>query len=93
MTDQQLLAEVKKGLSVGSSNDDMLLIKVTAVKEYMLNYGITQENIETQLGIATLTVGVSDLWNITAGEIKFSPAFNMMLTQLQAKSLPDPVVN
>jgi hypothetical protein len=88
MTDAELLIEVKKGLSVsGAYNDAQLLIKVSAVKEYMLNYGISQANIEASLGIAALTVGVQDLWNLSSGEIKFSPAFGMLLEQLQITSM------
>ena len=90
MTDDELLAKVKIGLSVGGSfNDDTLKIKTMAVKQYILNAGVTQEQIETDLGIATLTVGVTDLWNLNSGEIKFSFAFDMcLMPQLKAVSLP-----
>jgi hypothetical protein len=91
MTDEELLAKVKTGLSVGGTyNDATLKIKTTAVKEYMLNAGITQEQIETDLGIATLTVGVADLWNLNPGEVKFSDAFTLFLMpQLMVVSIPD----
>lgn len=89
MTDQELLVEVKKGLSITSAfNDNTLLPKVIAVKQYMLNYAIPQNIIESGLGIVTLTIGVTDLWNLSPGVIEFSPAFNMFLTQLNAISLP-----
>jgi hypothetical protein len=89
MTDAEILAKVKAGLAVGDTyNDTQLAIKVAAVKQYMLNAGVTLENIETDLGIAALTVGVSDLWNLTSGEVKFSDAFSVfILPQLQAVSL------
>jgi len=91
MTDAELLVKVKAGLSVsGTYNDTQLGIKVTAVKEYMLNAGITQEQLETNLGIATLTIGVSDLWNLSSGEVKFSDAFTLyLMPQLMVVSLPD----
>jgi hypothetical protein len=90
MTDAELLEKVKSGLSIGGTyNDSTLSIKVIAVKQYMLNAGINQEKIETELGIATLTVGVNDLWNLSPGEVKFSQAFNMLCTQLQVVSIPD----
>lgn len=91
MSDEELLEKVKIGLSVGGSfNDDTLIIKTMAVKQYMLNAGITEEVLETDLGIATLTVGVMDLWNLNSGEVKFSYAFDLcLMPQLKVKSMPD----
>lgn len=90
MSDEELLEKVKQGLSIGGTfNDNTLQIKTTAVKQYMLNAGITEEQIETDLGIATLTVGVTDLWNLTSGNISFSPAFGILMEQLSIISIPD----
>lgn len=91
MTDAEILTKVKSGLSVGGTyNDAQLQIKAMAVKGYMLNAGVTQSQIETDLGIATLTIGVSDLWNLTSGDVKFSDAFTIyLLPQLMAVSLPE----
>jgi hypothetical protein len=90
MSDLELLEEVKIGLSVGGPfNDNTLLIKTIAVKQYMLNAGVTQAQLETELGIATLTIGVMDIWNLTSGEVKFSYAFDMcLMPQLKALSMP-----
>jgi len=94
MTDEELLAKIKEGLSiVGNYNDAQLMTKMLAVKEYMLNAGITIENIESNLGIVTLTIGVLDIWNLTSGDVRFSDIFNNLITQLQIKSMPDPVVS
>jgi hypothetical protein len=89
MTDEELLQEVKTGLSIGGMfNDGNLRIKTIAVKQYMLGAGVTQDQIETELGIATLTIGVTDLWNLASGEIKFSYAFDMcLMPQLKALSM------
>ena len=91
LNDETLLAKVKIGLSAGGPfTDGTLSIKTIAVKQYMLGAGVTQEVIETELGIATLTIGVTDLWNLASGEIKFSYAFDMcLMPQLKAKSMPD----
>lgn len=91
MTNEELLVKVKTGLSVGGTyNDATLQIKTTAVKEFMLNAGVTEEQIGTDLGIATLTVGVSDLWNLNSGEVRFSDAFMLcLLPQLMVVSIPD----
>ena len=89
MTDAELLTKVKNGLGLsGTYNDEVLKIKIAAVKAMMLNAGVTVENIETDLGVAVITVGVNDLWNLQPGEINFSPAFNIMITQLMVVSLP-----
>lgn len=91
MTDAEILAKVKAGLSVGGTyNDTQLQIKAMAVKGYMTNAGVTQEQLETDLGIATLTIGVSDLWNLSSGEVRFSDAFTLyLLPQLMVVSMPD----
>lgn len=91
MTDDELLEKVKIGLSVdGTDNDDNLRIKTIAVKQYMLNAGITQTQIETELGMMTLTIGVNDIWNLSSGDIKFSDAFlYYFMPQLSVLSLPD----
>lgn len=89
MSNENMLVEVKKGLCIsGEYTDATLMAKTLAVKGFMLNAGITETNLETELGIATLTVGVNDLWNLSPGEVKFSLAFSILLTQLQAISLP-----
>jgi hypothetical protein len=89
MTDAELLEKVKIGLQLtGTDHDTQLQIKTIAVKEYMLNAGITQMQIETNLGIACLTVGVMDLWNLTSGEVQFSYAFtHCLMPQLRAMSM------
>ena len=88
MTDNDLLTKVKAGLSVTSNfNDNTLLIKTMAVKQYMLNAGISEEQIETELGIEVLTIGVTDLWNLSSGDIQFSPAFNILMEQLKTISM------
>ena len=89
MTDAELLTKVKNGLGLsGTYNDEVLKIKIAAVKAMMVNAGITVENIETDLGVAVITVGVSDLWNLQPGEINFSQAFHIMMSQLMVVSLP-----
>jgi hypothetical protein len=52
----------------------------------MIGAGISTEKLESDLGIACLTVGVNDLNNLNCGEVKYSPAFNIILTQLQIAS-------
>lgn len=89
MTNEELLEKVKSGLGItGEYTDGTLSIKVLAVKLYMINAGVTAEQVETELGIATLTIGVNDLWDLKSGEVIFSPAFDILMTQLKAVSMP-----
>ena len=90
MTDTEILEKVKIGLNADDSedNDNGLSIKTIGVKQYMLNSGVSQSQIETDLGIAALTIGVNDVWDLTSGALKFSPLFNSFVTQLSIKSLP-----
>jgi hypothetical protein len=90
ISNEELLVKVKGGLSIVSNfNDNTLLTKTVAVKQYMLNAGITEQQIETELGIATITIGVTDLWDLNSGEIKFSPAFDILMGQLMIMSIDD----
>lgn len=90
LSNDDLLLKVKEGLGLGGDyQNPTLLPKVLAAKEYMLNAGVTPEQLESDLGIATLTIGANDLWNLTSGDVKFSEAFNLiLLPQLMAKSIP-----
>lgn len=90
MTDIELLEKVKAGLSADDSIDDdnSLLIKTIGVKQYMINSGISEEQIATELGVATLTIGVNDIWDLTSGALKFSMLFHNFVSQLAIKSLP-----
>jgi hypothetical protein len=88
MTDAELLAKVKAGLGLsGDHIDPNMSAKILAVKQYMINAGVAIEHVETELGIACLTVGVNDLWNLEPGEVKFSPALDILLVQLKAVSM------
>lgn len=90
MTTEQLLTAVKAGLSInGTYNDIVLTQKLLAVTNYMTNAGVDSTNLYSDLGIACICVGVTDLWNLTGGEIKFSPAFGMLVEQLAVISLEE----
>ena len=46
----------------------------------MARAGVSEEIMEDDLAIGVIVMGVADLWNIEGGEIKFSPAFNTLLS-------------
>ncbi len=86
MTTDQLLTECKKGLNMSLEADETIdgaiKQKLLAVRAYLLGAGVTSERLESDLGVAVTVVGVTDLWNLNAGEIKFSPVFHTLVTQL-----------
>lgn len=89
MTTSELLIEVKRGLNIPIDSthfDGVLTQKVLAVKGYAMNAGVCAESLDTDAGVGLVVMGAADLWNLQGGETKFSPAFNVMLTQLACAS-------
>jgi hypothetical protein len=90
MTNTELVAECKKGLNIPEGTtafDGVLTQKVAAVKNYLTNAGVSETQLNTDAGTGVIVMGVADLWDIQGGEAKFSPAFNLIATQLACKSL------
>ena len=90
MTDAELLIECKKGLNIPVSAtgfDGVLTQKLLAVKSFLSGAGVSLEMLDTDQAVGTIVIGVTDLWNLQGGEIKFSPAFYTLLTQLAIGSL------
>ncbi|MFK7692863.1 hypothetical protein [Paenibacillus sp. HJGM_3] len=91
MTEAELLAECKTGLNIPLAStgfDGVLRQKLLAVKGYLLGAGVSEAKLDTDLAVGTIVVGVTDLWNIQSGEIRFSPVFLTLATQLATASLP-----
>ncbi|WP_163583288.1 phage gp6-like head-tail connector protein [Gracilibacillus saliphilus] len=85
MAEPDFLAECKKSLnlSVDSKDmDDFLNQKITIVKSFLKGAGVSDETLVTEDAIGVITIGVSDLWELKAGEVKFSSAFHILATQL-----------
>ena len=88
MTDSDRLTAIKTGLGItGNYQDAVITQKIAAVRLYILNAGVSQEQADSELGIACICIGVTDLWNLSGGDIKFSPAFSLLLEQLAVVSL------
>jgi hypothetical protein len=52
-----------------------------------MNAGALASRLDSGLGVGLIVMGVADLWNLQGGEIKFSPAFHTILTQIACASL------
>ena len=92
MINDELLIECKKGLNIPISStafDDVLTQKLIVVRSFLSGAGVSDTSLGTDLAIGVIVIGVTDLWNLTSGEIKFSPAFYVLLTQLAIGSLED----
>lgn len=59
--------------------------KILAVKSFMQGSGVSAKALEDDLSTGTIVLGVADLWDLKAGEVKFSPAFYTLLTQLATR--------
>jgi hypothetical protein len=84
-----LLEAVKKGLGMplSTSNfDDVLNQKILVVKSYMLGAGVCESLLEDDLAVGIIVLGVTDLWRLDGGEIKFSKAFHTLISQLACRS-------
>lgn len=80
-----LLAECMKGLGITSPPEDIekaLKQKLLAVKGFMLGSGVSKEKMHSDLGVGVVVMGVTDLWELESGKVKFSPAFFTLVTQL-----------
>lgn len=85
MPELDLLIECKKGLSIpleSTDFDSLLNQKLLAVKLYMKTAGVSDEKLTNDLAVAVMVMGVSDLWELKAGEVKFSPVFFTLVSQL-----------
>lgn len=91
MTNEDLLIECKKGLNIPTNSnnfDGTLNQKILAIKSYLKGAGVSEEMINDDLAVGIIVMGVTDLWNLTGGDVKFSPVFHTLLTQLAIRSIP-----
>jgi len=85
MTDAELLIECKEGLNIqvaSTAFDPVLTQKLLAVKSFLRNAGLTDETMADDLAVGVIVMGVTDLWSLQGGEVKFSPAFYTLVSQL-----------
>lgn len=86
--DVKILDEVKKRLGItGSYNDDALSGLIEDVKAYAISAGVDSSILESAKAYGLIARGVADLWNMGAGEGKFSEVFKMRLVQLQGTAV------
>lgn len=86
MTDEELLAEVKKRIGVtGTYQDDTIKGHIVDVKDFMSDAGVSESVMQSNHIIGAVTRGVSDLWNYGSGDGNFSTFFYQRVSQLAFK--------
>jgi hypothetical protein len=87
-TAAELLAACKAGLNIQASEtafDDVLGQKITLIQGFLTGAGVSADVLGSDLAVPVIVLGVGDTWNLDAGELKFSPVFLMLVSQLAAK--------
>jgi hypothetical protein len=86
MTDAELLIECKKGLGIpvtGTAHDGALTQKLQIVKAFLLGAGVKEETFASPVAIGAIVCGVTDIWSLEGGNIKFSPLFYTLANQIR----------
>ena len=82
MDKSALLEDVKTALGItGAYQDNTLLLYIDEVTEFLLDSGITESSIT----VGIVARGVTDLWNYSSGDGKFSDYFLKRAVQLSYK--------
>jgi hypothetical protein len=89
MTDAEILAQVKTGLNItGNYQDNTLLLYLNDVKNFMLDAGVSNELINSDVSVGVIVRGVSDLWTYGMGTANLSEYFIQRVIQLKYKDTP-----
>lgn len=81
-----LLDDVKTTLGVtGDYQDDTIQMYIDETKQFMLDAGVSQKLIDSNVTIGIISRGVADLWNYGSGGADFSPYFVSRVVQLAYK--------
>lgn len=90
MNDDDLLRACKQGLNIPESStafDAVLNQKIQAVKSFMVGGGVSEPMLADPAAVGAIVVGVTDIWNLSGGRIRFSHVFYTLTNQLAARSL------
>lgn len=81
-----ILEKVKRSLGItGEYQDETLTEYINEVKEYLLDAGVPQTVIDSDISAGVISRGVSDLWNYGTG--KLSDYFYQRASQLCYKTV------
>lgn len=79
-----ILERVKSdlGLAGNTFHDSTLSGYISEVKEYLLDSGVSESVVNSELSAGVISRGVSDLWNYGSGGATLSPYFKERVVQL-----------
>ena len=81
------LNRVKSALGItGNYQDNTLNVYIEEVKEYMLDAGVSEEVVNSDVSAGVIARGVTDLWNYNGGAGKLSDYFYQRVSQLAYKT-------
>lgn len=85
MTNAEILTAVKTGLGITTDyQDELLQTYINDVIAFMQDAGVPANVATSNAAVGCILRGVSDLWNYTAGGVKFSEYFQQRVIQLAA---------
>lgn len=81
-----ILERVKAAIGItGNYQDKTISEYISEVKEYMIDSGVSETVVNSDVSAGTITRGVLDLWNY--GGVKLSDYFIQRVTQLAYKKI------
>jgi hypothetical protein len=94
MTETELLTEVKKGLGISGTYQDLTLLRhLRDVKAFCLSSGVASNVLDSEVSVGLILRGIADLWNLGSGDVRFSPYFLQRLIQLATMPSENPDVS
>lgn len=81
------LNKVKSALGItGTYQDETLTVYIDEVKDYMLDAGVPESVVNSNVSAGVISRGVTDLWNYGSSGGKLSEYFYQRVTQLVYKT-------
>lgn len=87
MTNAEILQICKTSIGItGTYHDETILAYIEETKEFMRSAGVTEKQLDERKTVGAIVRGVADLWNLGAGDAKFSQYFRLRLVQLKREA-------
>lgn len=82
-----MLEKVKSNLGItGTFQDTTIQGYIDEVKQFLLDGGVDESIVNSEVSVGVISRGVADLWNYGSGGTSFSTYFIQRVTQLSYKS-------
>lgn len=81
-----MLEKVKSMLGIsGNYQDNAIQCYIDEVKQFMIDAGVSNDVVDSEVSIGVISRGVLDLWNYSGGDTRLSPYFYQRVIQLASK--------